>query len=251
MQRFARIRPRIPACFGSAAALTLALLIAQSGNSQALPPSAATHPAPAQTAIPVQPTPPGPATPAKQPADRARVAIVDGQLAITAENSSLDQILGDIARLNGMKITGGVTDERVFGSYGPGSQQEVIAQLLDGTGSNVLILENPDRGVSELVLTPRNGGPTPPSPSIARPGERESSDLPPDPGRRRGGRPEFPDGRQFGIQGMPQGAQPLNPNGLPNPEAGTTTQQSPNGVKTPQQIYDDLVKAQQAAHNPQ
>jgi hypothetical protein len=249
MERFTRIRPcKLVSGCGSAAALWLIVAMAQA---QTLPASAPTHPAPSppvQTAMPAPPV--VPTTPARKPADRARVEMVNGQLTVTAENSSLDQILNDIARLNGMKITGGVIDERVFGSYGPASQQEVIAQLLDGTGSNVLILQTADSGVSELQLSPRNGGPTPPSPNSSWSEERDGNDRPQEPDRRRGMRPDFPGRMRFGNQGPPEGAQP--PAAPPNPEAGTTTEQSPNGVKTPQQIYDDLVKAQQqAAPNPQ
>ncbi len=259
MQRDNRIRPRkISACLSYGTALLLAVALARNAHSQSLPPSAPTHPVtapPPQAPFSPQPATSAPVTPARQPAGRAHVELVNGQLAIKAENSSLDQILGEIARLNGMKINGGVSDERVFGTYGPGPQQEVLAQLLDGTGSNVLILQNSTHGVSELVLSPRNGGPTPPSPNLIRAEERPDYDRPPEPGRRFG-RPDFPDRRQFGSQRPPEASpSPLNPAGQPIPEAGNTTQQSPNGVKTPQQIAEEQLRAQQmqqqATPNPQ
>ncbi len=46
---------------------------------------------------------------------------------------ALNQILRDIARLTGIKITGGVVDERVFGNYGPDAPNNVLDALLDGT----------------------------------------------------------------------------------------------------------------------
>ena len=63
-----------------------------------------------------------------------------------------------------MKITGGVADQRVFGKVGPGAPAEILAGLLDGTGSNMLLRENAAHTPVELVLTPRGGGATPPGP---------------------------------------------------------------------------------------
>ncbi len=64
-----------------------------------------------------------------------------------------------------MKINGGVLDQRVFGKYGPAPASTVLATLLDGTGTNMLLLETASKQPAELILTPRTGGPTPPSPS--------------------------------------------------------------------------------------
>ncbi len=103
------------------------------------------------------------------PASRANVTYANGLLTVSATNSSLNQILREISRQTGMKITGGVTDERVFGNYGPGSPATILATLLDGTGSNMLLVQSNGVGSNpapaELVLTPRHGGPTPPNPN--------------------------------------------------------------------------------------
>jgi hypothetical protein len=174
---------------------------------------------------------------------------------IAAENSSLDEILGDIARLTGMKITGGLTDERVYGSYGPDSAQVVLNQLLDGTGTNVVLLETPQHTLAELVLTPRNGGPTPPSPHASRDDDRNEENLPPGLGGRR--RDMQPGGRHGQVEGnlypenhpseQPQPAlQPATPPNSGDPAAAQpdSSQQPLNGGKSPQQIYEDLVKQQ-------
>jgi hypothetical protein len=95
------------------------------------------------------------------------VTYIDGQLDVRADNSSLNQILRSISRQTGLKITGGVEDERVFGNYGPASVSSVLATLLDGTGTNILLLEGDATNPPNLVLTPRGSGPTPPSPSSA------------------------------------------------------------------------------------
>jgi hypothetical protein len=232
------------------------LLLACAARSQ-FPAQPLRPPVPAQPLPPAQPTQISPATsvqPAAAPAPRAYRADVEfanNQLTVAAENSSLDEILGEIAKLTGMKITGGVTDERVFGKYGPDSAQAVLNELLDGTGANVLLLETAQHTLAELVLSPRNGGPTPPSPNASREEDRNEENLPPGlAGRRR----EFsPGGRRGRIDGpmqenrqfeQPQpGQQPMN-NETPAPQQPDASQQSPNGVKTPQQIYEDLVKQQ-------
>ncbi len=96
---------------------------------------------------------------------RARVSCTAGQLEVRADNSSLNSILRDVSRCTGMRITGGVADQRVYGNYGPAMPATVIATLLDGTGTNVLLRETAEDQPSELILTPRTAGPTPPNPS--------------------------------------------------------------------------------------
>lgn len=86
------------------------------------------------------------------------------QLEIHADNSSLNQILRSISHLTGLKITGGVPEQRVFGAYGPAPVAAVLATLLDGTGTNILLLEGSATTPPVLVLTPRSGGAAPPGP---------------------------------------------------------------------------------------
>jgi hypothetical protein len=128
-----------------------------------LPPTPPTSapPPPAQTG-PISATSNG--TPSTRPR-RASVRYIDGQIQVSANDSSLNQILREISRATGMTITGGVADQRVFGSYGPASPSTILATLLDGTGTNMLLREGSELTPPELVLTPRGGGATPPSPS--------------------------------------------------------------------------------------
>jgi len=196
----------------------------------------------------------------KETAKPARVELHGGMLTIDADNSSLNQILREISRVTGMKITGGVIDERVYGNYGPADPSTVLSSLIRGTGSNMLIVLDANRAPQELVLTPRGGGPTPPNPNSGR--EREMEDLPP----QRQQRFQRPDGvgnpqpaqfppqpqptlqqqqlqQQLQQQQMQQQVPPVPPPVVP--PSDTTSQESPNGVKTPQQIYEQLVKMQQ------
>ena len=102
----------------------------------------------------------------------ANVQYADGQVAVLAENSSLSEIIRDVARRAGMAVKGSVVDERVYGTYGPAAPAEVLTKLLQGTGSNMVVLAGISH-VPELILTPKQGGPTPPR-SIAEIAESEA-----------------------------------------------------------------------------
>lgn len=96
-----------------------------------------------------------------------------------ADNSSLNGILRAVAQCTGMKITGGVTDQRVYGNYGPAMPATVLATLLDGTETNVLLKETAQDQPAELILTPRTAGPTPPSPTQVSEEDADDSAAPP------------------------------------------------------------------------
>lgn len=98
---------------------------------------------------------------------KARVLYANGLLDVRADNSSLNQVLRDISRETGMTIVGGVADQRIFGNYGPATPTTVLQTLLDGTGVNVLLKETANGAPGELILTPRTGGASPPSPNSA------------------------------------------------------------------------------------
>ena len=60
-------------------------------------------------------------------------------LRINASNSSLQQILNEVSTDTGTKVEGFGADQRVYGSYGPGQARDVLSQLLQGSGYNVLL----------------------------------------------------------------------------------------------------------------
>lgn len=253
---------------------------------------------------------------------RARVTYENGLLQVRADNSSLNQILRDISRETGMKIIGGVADQRVFGSYGPATAGTVLQTLLDGTGTNMLLQETRTHDPVQLILSPRTGGPTPPGPGSPSYDVTETeAELPVPAGPQPAAAPapagvasrpaggytnpapaaaNPPTGAQYlgpvlgnpnnvsptastlpvvnsvplSTLGTPSTAQPVS--GIvsaPNPPpAGSTTagftSQTPNtnpntapmatgnptpasGVKTPEQIYQELKSLQQQKTNPQ
>ena len=126
-------------------------------------PAAATpSPVPAAVTPPVAAAPPPPNWPANdKPADAAVMWDSKG-LSIVAANSSLQQILEQVATETGAKVDGMNGDQRVFGKYGPGPAREVIAQLLDGSGYNVLMIGDQGGGAPrQIVLSSRPSGPAP------------------------------------------------------------------------------------------
>jgi hypothetical protein len=232
------------------------LAFAQSPALPATPPTAvpaSSVPAAAAAAVPAQPV-----------AHRAVVVFSGGQLEITADNSSLNQILRDVSRLTGMKITGGVADERVFGKYGPGAPAGILASLLEGTGSNMLLRESATHTPMELVLTPRAGGMAPPGPFASGSDEEAPAsavsppqpDAPASPQSQAPAQPSAAQTQPATPQTQPAGGfagapvvTPANgtgaaPSSAP-PSTGTTNPQSPNGVLTPQQVFQQLQQMQQ------
>jgi hypothetical protein len=209
-----------------------------------LPVTSPTTLPPTPAAAPVYP----PAA-APNPQRHADVVYAEGQLQITADNSSLNQILRDIGRLTGMKITGGVADQRVFGNYGPAPPARILANLLAGTGCNMLLQQTSSNVLEELVLTPQQGGPTPPNPNApgfdddapvqaARPAYIQQ--VPPNQPQTPGSAPPFP---------YPGGQPPTPPSGTGNPadtNTPSTNPASPTGPQTPQQIYEQLQRLQRA-----
>jgi hypothetical protein len=245
-----------PFRFLAAASLAVtALFPALSLAAQSLP-TPVTKPgsaAPAPSTLPAtQPTTPSapsiPPTPSQLPPARAQVTYTGGALSISASNSSLNQILREISRETGIKISGGVADERVYGQYGPDAPSEILTALLDGTGSNMLLVQGDSDTPSELILTPRQGGATPPNPNACAfddaPEARNPNVDPPE-----------TTGQSNPDQSRPVASPPAPPETpAPAPAASDSSQpESPNGVKTPQQIYDQLqrLRQQPPAANPQ
>jgi hypothetical protein len=85
-------------------------------------------------------------------------------LRIDATNSSLQQIMKDVATATGTKVEGLGADERVFGAYGPGLARDVLSQLLQGAGYNVLMVGDQGQGAPrQVVLSSRQSGDKPPA----------------------------------------------------------------------------------------
>jgi hypothetical protein len=111
--------------------------------------------------------PPLPNWPANERPAEAQVVWDSQGLTIVASNSSLSQILRDIATDTGAKVEGLNQDERVFGTYGPGPAREVISKLLEGSGYNVLMIGgNGSEAPRQIVLS--SSGHAAPAPQPAQ-----------------------------------------------------------------------------------
>ena len=191
-------------------------------------------PIPTSSILPAQPPTQPPHTPSQQEPKHARIAYANALLSVSADNSSLNQILRQISRETGLQITGGVADERVFGQYGPAALSEVLASLLDGTGSNMLLVHRDGTVPAQLILTPRVGGPTPPNPNASMFDDRSEPEQPQE---------SATPAASPVIQNAPSGAASSFPAGTA--PSDSSQPESPNGVKTPQQIYDQLQRMRQ------
>ena len=168
-------------------------------STQAAPPAAAgkkPSPSHAQPATPETPPPaaeePAPAPPAPEqphwpvndtPADPSVTWDSHG-LHIAATNSSLHQILNEVSTATGAKVEGMGADERVFGEFGPGEARDVLSQLLNGSGYNVLMIGDQGEGTPrQIVLSARHSGKDPgasnrPNPNQDTTQEDEAPDQP-------------------------------------------------------------------------
>jgi hypothetical protein len=101
-----------------------------------------------------------------QAAQPAKIEFSAKSLSIQADNSSLGAILREIASKSGMQLQGFGQDERVFGSFGPGTPREVLDDLLNGAPYDLVMVGDLSNGAPrQLILsTATPGGPTPPSP---------------------------------------------------------------------------------------
>lgn len=142
-------------------------------------PNPAHRPAHARRHSPAKPSPAGPAAQAIAPApppeppkpdwpvnDKpvdATIVWDSHGLRVDAANSRLDQIMKTISTDTGAKVEGlGPSDVRIFGTYGPGPANEVISQLLNGTGYNVLMVGDQGAGAPrQIVLSATPSGPAP------------------------------------------------------------------------------------------
>lgn len=127
---------------------------------------AATHPASAPQTPPEPVAPPAPKPPDWPVNDHPSEATVvwnSQGLRIEASNSSLGQIMKDISSSTGVKIQGLGSDQRIFGNYGPGNARDVLAQLLDGSGYNVLMIGDQGEGTPREILLSKQtkGGASP------------------------------------------------------------------------------------------
>ena len=143
-----------------------------------------------------------------------------------------------------MEIPSGGGNERVVAKLGPGSPKDVLASLLNGSKFNYVILGDPNNsgGVQKVILltksaatgggapatTAQNNFQPPAAQQAVEPNDDEYQQNEPEPE----------------VQVVP-GQAVINSGDQPPPEGGTSIPIQQPGVRTPEQMLQDLQRLQQ------
>jgi hypothetical protein len=196
---------------------------------------------------PPQP-PPAPLTPEQLPAQPPQVSYLNGQLTIISRNSTLADILHAVSRQTGavIELPAGAGFERVAGRMGPGTARDVLAELLNGSRYDYVMIAsaaNP-RGLQHVILTPKSAGGEAPAPNPATTAyQQPEQQVSPN-------EPEMPPDATADDQEPPPEEPPSE---TPQPDQGQAQYPQPGapepgaqqGVKTPEQLLHELQRMQQ------
>ncbi len=204
---------------------------------------------------PVQEAPAPPPTLAESPPTPAQVTYNNGQLTIVAQNATLSQVLRSVQSLTGASIEmpAGVSSVRVVGQLGPGQPRDVLNALLNGSKFNYIILGvTGDPGaVQKVILTTlkpaaavntaqNNVAPPPEEPQE----EENYGEAEPQPPSQTPVPPQFRH-RPNNMPGrMPGAFNPQQPQQQVQPMSDNNGDTQPEGVKTPEQLLQELQQMQ-------
>jgi hypothetical protein len=191
-------------------------------------PSGPTGPVPQMPLDSIAPVPP-------------QVSYENGQLTIVAPNSTLGDILKAVRKQTGADIDIPEARERVVTHLGPGPARDVIADLLNGSRFNYVMLGSPQDGnaLTRIVLVAKTGPDNPPPQPSGQPSARHPNEI----------------AQQQAQDGTPadepedNAAADDNNNDQPPPPAEAEQQPaaSPDqqqGPKTPQQLLQEMQQRQ-------
>jgi len=205
-------------------------------KAKAKPKVAQTQPAPTPA-----PVPPPPLTPEQGPSSPPEVSFQGGQLTILARNSTMVDVLNGVKQRTGAAVEmPPVSSERVVGQFGPGTPREVMAQLLNGSHYDYVLVGSPadPRVLKKVVLIARANGPEQAQAQPSVPNTQQNPNLQVVPDVEAEQNPEENNAEpQPDAQEQQEEAQP-DQQGQPN---------GPNGpqVKTPEQLLRELQQQQQ------
>ena len=127
---------------------------------------------PAQPALPTLPSGPTGQPVQQMPLDTIapvppQVNYQNGQLTIVAPNSTLGDILRAVRKQTGAEIEVPDAKERVVTHLGPGPARDVMAELLNGSRFNYVLLGSPadSESLTRVVLVAKSSGPDNSSPN--------------------------------------------------------------------------------------
>jgi hypothetical protein len=109
--------------------------------------------------------PPAPAvTPEHGPSSPPQVSLQGGQLTIVARNSTMSDVLNAVRQKTGANVDMPAgSGERVVGQFGPGAPRDVMAQLLNGSHYDYVLLGSAadPHALNKIVLMAKSNGPEP------------------------------------------------------------------------------------------
>jgi hypothetical protein len=196
---------------------------------------------PAYTPAPLQPLPLE-----QVPAVAPKVNFSEGELTIVAHNSTLSDVLKEVREQTGAELDiPPNANERVVADLGPGPARSVLADLLNGTHFNYVMVGSitDPKAIQSIVLTPRTSGPDTATTAANRPGAPQ---------------PGF--GRPATMTATPAEVGPSGDDGAEEPDAPDdqadqpeqqadqnqqNTNGQPNTPKTPEQLLQELQRQQQ------
>lgn len=140
-------------------------------------------------APPPPPLPSGPTGPVQQiPLDSIaavppQVSFQNNELTIVAPNSTLSDILRAVRKLTGAEIDVPAAPERVVTNLGPGPARDVLADLLNGSRFNYVLLGSPgnEAVLTRVVLVPKQVQPSVMTASAPEPQPGMQPGVPPQP----------------------------------------------------------------------
>lgn len=165
-----------------------------------------------------------------------QVTYQNNQLTIVAPNSTLADILRAVRKQTGAEIEIPAAPERVVTHLGPGPAREVVAELLNGSRFNYVLLGSPgdDAGLTRVVLVAKTGGQDPTAapaptldPSLAAPNAQQPEQMP-----------------EAEAESNDDNNSDDNNTDQPPPEPEQQQGQDPNAVKTPQQMLQEMQQRQ-------
>jgi hypothetical protein len=206
------------------------------------PPKTQAEAQPESAPAPPQPPPPPP-TPEHGPSSPPEVSFQAGKLTIVARNSTMGDVLTAVKQKTGAAVEmPTVSSERVVGQFGPGAPRDVLAQLLNGSHYDYVLLGSPaDPGaLKKIVLMARANGPEQNPSQPAPQGQRSNNnqELQAVPEVETESQPE-----ENAVEAPTE--EPQAPEEEAQPEQGQQGQPGQPVVKTPEQLLRELQQQQQ------
>jgi len=169
-----------------------------------------------------------------------QVSFQNGQLTIVAPNSTLGDVLRAVRKQTGAEIEIPSATDRVVTHLGPGPARDVMAELLNGSRFNYVLLGSPEdaNALTRVVLVAKSGPENAPpagQPAMQQPASTEAQAEV----------PKQPDSEENNdAEAVDDSADDSNNADQPAEAEQTTPPADQQGVKTPQQMLQEMQQRQ-------